>query len=239
MIDLRLGNCLDIIKTIPNNSIDCIITDPPYKIIQGGCTNKAVRFKGTTHADLKNGEIFKNNDIKFAEWLKYAFDVLKDKSHCIIMTNDRNLEELLTESRKAKFKLLNILVWKKSKHSPNRYYMKNAEFLVLLRKGGAKNINDMGTRQVLEYNNVDSKTHPTEKPVDLLTKLVENSTNENETVLDMFMGTGSCAVACRNANRNFIGIEMDAKYYDIAKKRVEEKKEEKLNEQKTLFELES
>ena len=142
MIDLKQGNTLKLIKQVEDSSIDFILTDPPYKIIQGGCTNKAVRFKGTTHDDLKNGELFKNNDIKFSDWLTDAFRVLKDGSHCIVMTNDRNLEQLLTDSRKAKFKLLNILVWKKSKHSPNRYYMKNAEFLVLLRKGKAKNIND-------------------------------------------------------------------------------------------------
>jgi len=224
MIDLQKGNTLELVKKLADESIDFILTDPPYKIIQGGCTNKAVRFKGTKHEDLKNGELFKNNDIKFSDWLTDAFRVLKDSSHCIVMTNDRNLEQLLTDSRKAKFKLLNILVWKKSKHSPNRYYMKNAEFLVLLRKGKAKNINDMGTRQVLEFDNVKTKTHPTEKPVELLTKLIENSTTENETVLDLFMGTGSCAIACRNTNRSFIGFELDDNYFNIAKKRVEEKR---------------
>lgn len=234
MIDLQKGNTLELIKQVQNESIDFILTDPPYKIIQGGCTNKAVRFKGTTHEDLKNGELFKNNDIKFSDWLNDAFRVLKNGSHCIVMTNDRNLEQLLTDSRKAKFKLLNILIWKKSKHSPNRYYMKNAEFLVLLRKGSAKNINDMGTRQVLEFDNVKTKTHPTEKPVELLTKLIENSTNENEIVLDLFMGTGSCAVASKNTNRRFIGFELDDNYYNIAKKRVE-KKEEKTNKQLPLF----
>lgn len=223
MIKLIKGDCLEKMKEIESGSIDLILTDPPYKIIQGGCTNKAVRFKGTTHDDLKNGELFKNNNIKFSDWLSEAFRVLKNGSHCIVMTNDRNLEQLLTDSRKAKFKLLNILIWKKSKHSPNRYYMKNAEFLVLLRKGIAKNINDMGTRQVLEYDNVKYKTHPTEKPVDLLTKLIENSTNQNETVLDMFMGSGSTGVACVNTNRKFIGIELDDNYFEIAEKRINEK----------------
>ena len=214
------GDCLEIMKLIPDKSIDAIITDPPYKIIQGGCTNKAVRFKGATKDGLKNGKLFKNNDIKFSDWLDDSFRVLKDGSHCIVMTNDRNLEQLLTDSRNAKFKLLNILVWKKSKHSPNRYYMKNAEFLVLLRKGKAKNINDMGTKQVLEFNNVKTKTHPTEKPVALLTKLIENSTNENEIVLDLFMGTGSTGVACCNTNRDFIGIELDKDYFKIAEQRI-------------------
>tara|TARA_R110002074_G_scaffold189692_1_gene355571 strand:+ start:1368 stop:2042 length:675 start_codon:yes stop_codon:yes gene_type:complete len=221
-MNLYKGDCLEVMKTIESGSIDAIITDPPYKIIQGGCTNKAVRLKGTTHEDLKNGALFKHNDIKFSDWLNDAFRVLKNGSHCIVMTNDRNLEQLLTDSRKAKFKLLNILVWKKSKHSPNRYYMKNAEFLVLLRKGSAKNINDMGTRQVLEFDNVKTKTHPTEKPVELLTKLIENSTNENEIVLDLFMGTGSTGVAAKNLNRNFIGIEQDDKYFEIAKQRINE-----------------
>lgn len=220
MIDLIHGDCLDEMQRIPDKSIDLVVTDPPYKIVQGGCTNKAVRFKGASSAEIQKGTLFKHNDIEFIDWLPSVYRVLKDGSHCYIMCNDRNLRDLLSACEKVGFKLLNILVWGKSKHSPNRYYMKNCEFIVFLRKGFAKNINDLGTKQLLMVDNVDSKLHPSEKPVRLMQILVENSSNEQELVLDPFMGSCSVGYACMETNRNFIGIELDDTYFEIAQERV-------------------
>lgn len=221
------GDCLEIMDKLIENGVkvDCFVTDPPYKLIQGGCTNHAVKLKGANLDDLKNGSIFSNNTIKFSEWLPKVYSILKENSHCYIMCNDRNLQELLNESIKVGFRLLNILTWKKSKHSPNRYYLKNAEFIVFLRKGKAKNINNMGTKQVLEVDNVDNKLHPSEKPIDLLKILIENSSQKSEIILDCFMGSGSTCIACQNTNRNFIGIELDEKYYKIARDRIKQLRE--------------
>lgn len=221
MIDLRQGDCLELMKDIPDESIDLIVTDPPYKIVQGGCTNKAVRLKGSNQEQLKKGTLFNNNSIKFNEWIPEVYRVLKNNSHCYIMSNDRNINELLNICEKVGFKLLNILVWGKSKHSPNRYYLKNCEFIVFLRKGKAKNINNMGTKQLLLIDNVENKNHPSEKPIKLMEILIKNSSNEQDKVLDPFMGSGSTGVACVNTNRNFIGIELDEKYFNIAKERIE------------------
>lgn len=220
-IKLIHGDCLDVLKQIPNESIDCVVTDPPYKIVKGGCTNKAVRYSGTSHDELKNGTIFKNNEIQFSDWIPVLYNKVKDGSHVYIMCNDRNMRELLNVAYESGFKLLNILTWKKSKHNPNRYYLKNSEFIVMLRKGKAVNINNMGTYQVLEVNNVEKKQHPSDKPVDLMQILVENSSQEDDVVLDLFMGAGSTGVACAKTNRRFIGIEIDEKYFKIAKNRIE------------------
>ena len=81
----------------------------------------------------------------------------------------------------------------------------------------------------------DGKSHPTQKPVLLMEYLIKTYTNENETVLDFTMGSGTTGVACVNTNRNFIGIEKDENYFNIAKKRVAEKRKEKDNEEPTLF----
>ena len=220
MIDLRQGDCLELMKYIPDESIDLLVTDPPYKIVQGGCTNKAVRLKGSNQEQLKKGTLFNNNSIKFNEWIPEVYRVLKNNSHCYIMSNDRNINELLNICEKVGFKLLNILVWGKSKHSPNRYYLKNCEFIVFLRKGKAKNINNMGTKQLLLIDNVENKNHPSEKPIKLMEILIKNSSNEHDKLLDPFMGSGSTGVACVNTNRNFIGIELDENYFNIAKERI-------------------
>jgi site-specific DNA-methyltransferase (adenine-specific) len=205
-------------KGIKDNSIDLIVTDPPYKIIAGGSTNKAVTLKGAN--GMASGNIFEINKIKFADWLPDLYRVLKDGSHCYIMVNDRNMLEMLTECKKAKFKLLNILTWKKTRHTPNRYYLKNSEFIVLLRKGKAKNINNMGSFQVLEIDNVKTKSHPSEKPIELMKIFIENSSLKGEIVLDPFAGSGSTLLACLNIDRNFIGFELDKQYYELALERI-------------------
>jgi site-specific DNA-methyltransferase (adenine-specific) len=76
-------------------------------------------------------------------------------------------------------------------------------------------------RNIIKFNRDKNKIHPTQKPVALLEYLIKTYTNENDTVLDFTMGSGSTGVACKNLNRNFIGIEKDDKYFDIAKQRIE------------------
>lgn len=125
------------------------------------------------------------------------------------------------------FKFQNIIIWNKGNATPNRYYLNAYEMILMLRKGNAKNINNMGTRNILDIKNIrGNKTHPTEKPVELNEIFIQNSSNKGEIILDPFMGTGSCGVACEKLGRNFIGIEIDKKYYDIAEKRINAKAEE-------------
>lgn len=224
-IDLRKGDCLEVMKTIPDNSIDLVVTDCPYKIVQGGCTNKAVILKCSTEQQLKKGTLFKENDIEFKDWLPDLYRILKQDTHCYIMINARNLKQLQQEAEKAGFKFQNILVWKKNNATPNRYYLNNCEFILMLRKGKAKNINNMGTKNVLEIPNIiGNKKHPTEKPVELMKILIENSSNEGNIVIDPFMGVGATGIACKELKRNFIGIELDETYFNIAKDRIEKKK---------------
>ena len=197
MIDLRQGDCLEILKTIPDKSIDLIVTDCPYHIVSGGCTNIKRddepsgifnRRNAFTQKNAKSGKLFDNNDIEFEDWLPDLYRILKDNTHCYIMINARNLKKLQQEAEKVGFKFQNLLVWKKNNATPNRYYLNNCEFILMLRKGKAKNINNMGTKNVLEIPNIiGNKRHPTEKPVDLMKILIENSSNEGDVVIDPFM----------------------------------------------------
>ena len=92
----------------------------------------------------------------------------------------------------------------------------------MLRKGVAKNINNMGTSNILRVPNImRNKNHPTEKPVELMKILIKNSTKKSEIVLDPFMGSGSTGVAAKQLNRKFIGFEIDETYYKLAKERIE------------------
>ena len=98
--------------------------------------------------------------------------------------------------------------------------MKNCEYVLFLRKGKAKWIKDIGgSKTVHQFNNIiGNKAHPTEKPADLLKFYVENSSDGEDC---MTLGSGSCGLACVNTNRNFIGIELDEGYFNIAKERIE------------------
>ena len=168
-----------------------------------------------------DGKYFEHNDIKCEDWFPELYRVLKQDSHCYIMTNTINLETYLRVSRETGFQLHNVLVWRKNNATPNRWYMKNAEYILFLRKGKAKKINKLGSKTVHEINNIiGNKNHPTEKPVKLMELYIENSSKVNDIVLDPFMGTGATGVACKNLGRQFIGIEIDNHYYEIAKQRI-------------------
>lgn len=233
MITIKEGDCLELMKELDDESIDLVITDPPYKIVQGGCSSKEATINpmggmmgkySSDNIDLvKKGKIFVHNDIEFKEWLPHIYRVLKEESHCYIMINGRNLNKLQYQCEKVGFMYQNLLVWDKGNATPNRWYMQKCEFILMLRKGKAKNINNLGTTTLISTPNIKrgTKTHPTEKPRELMKILIENSSLEGETILDPFVGVGNIALECRELNRNFIGYELDENYFNIAKERLD------------------
>lgn len=227
-IQLYNGDCLELITEIPSNSIDLIITDPPYKTIKGG--NKSAKWVsryGGSILSKNDGKIFNFNNVNNEKWIKEAYRVLKNGSHFYIMTNLINLFEFKKLAEKAGFKLHNLLVWEKNTCTANRWYMKNCEYILFFRKGKAKSINNASTKTVHQFDNiVGKKLHPTEKPVELMKLYIENSSEIGEIVLDPFMGSGSTGIACVSADRSFIGYELDEGYFKIAKERIENVKKE-------------
>lgn len=224
-------DALNTLKLIKDETIDLVVTDCPYKIVQGGCTNIELKNeprgilskRRLSLEDVKAGKIFKHNDIEFSEWLPEVYRVLKEGTHCYIMINARNLCSLQTEAERVGFKFQQLIVWNKGNSVPNKYYLNSHELILMLRKGPAKNINNMGTKNVLSIQNkIGNRTHPTEKPVALMEILINNSSNEGDIVLDPFMGTGSTGIAAVKNNRRFIGIELDKQYFDIAQQRIEQ-----------------
>lgn len=248
-------NCLVGMSDIPNESIDCVVTDTPYKIVGGGCSphggnpkgilNREREYvvgergnkiqKGTKHVSLcgifddradvvRAGKLFQHNDIQPSEWLPDVYRVLKQSTHCYIMVNARNLKDLQVEAEKVGFVFQQLLVWKKDNCVMNKYYMNQLEFILMLRKGAAKNVNDMGISNCLSCPNIIGKGeqhHPTQKPVALMEVLIRQSSNEGDIVLDPFAGGGSTLIAAKRLNRRYIGFEIDKQYYDMAVKRLE------------------
>lgn len=218
-------NCLDVFKTIPDESIDLIATDPPYPVTAYGNA-------GTSGGMLRNrktmqGKIFDYNNINVNQYAHEFFRVLKDGSHCYVMTNHINLIEMLNTFTNVGFHFIKSLIWDKGNKIMGQFYMSQFEYILFFRKGFGKKINNCGTSDILSIPNDKTKAsdgsnyHDTEKPVELFKILIENSTQKGEVVMDPFMGIGGCGVACKQSGRSFIGCEIDKKYFDVAKNRIE------------------
>lgn len=243
MIDLRQGDCLEVMKDIPNKSIDMILCDLPYGTT--ACKwdniipfeplweqyNRIIKDNGAIV--LFGSEPFSSN-IRVSNLKAYKYDWVWNKK---LAGNG-----ILAKKQPLKIHE-NILVFNTTKYYPQ---MKKGKYRRKMTGGLNTNkthiLNNSKTIQPEYENNLyypksiqdfsianlrKGRLHPTQKPVDLLEYLIKTYTNENEVVLDNCMGSGSTGVACVNTNRNFMGIELDEKYFEIAKERIEKAVEDK------------
>ena len=192
---------------------DLLVTDPPYKTITGGDSDgkNSVRPKGMLGGNRKLFDY--QTELKPSDWMSKVYAALKDNTQAYIFTNVLNLEEMLAAARSVGFKLHNVLVWEKNNCTPSQYYMKNCEYILFLRKGKAKYVNNIGaSKTVHQFANVRGKRHPCEKPVDLLRFYIENSSIPGDIVLDPFAGCGSTMEAALSCGRNFVGFEINPQW---------------------------
>lgn len=228
MSQIKLYNqdCIDGTKTLADNSIDLIVTDPPYPTTaRGNAGNSGGMLQKKIN---RQGRVFTHNNIDVSEYAGEFYRILKEQTHCYVMTNHVNLYKMLTAFQDAGFKFTKCLIWDKGNKIMGQYYMSQFEYILFFRKGKAKKINHCGTSDILSISNkktkgVDGKNlHDTEKPVELMKTLIENSSNVEDLVLDPFVGIGASALACLESDRNFIGFELDKDYYDISLNRIEQ-----------------
>lgn len=218
------GGCLEYMRTLENESIDLIVTDPPYPTTSRGHAGNS---GGMLQKEInKRGKVFEHNNIDCTEYAPEFYRVLKDGSHCYVMTNHINLIKMLNVFTDCGFHFIKSLIWNKGNKIMGQYYMSQFEYILFFRKGYGKKINNCGTADILSVPNKKTKDangkniHDTEKPVELMKILIENSTQKGDIVLDPFVGVGATALACIESERDYIGIELDENYYNIAKERV-------------------
>lgn len=222
-IQLYKGDCLEVMKQIPDKSVDCVVMDPPYKILGNGFSCPAGR--------LKNRDIFQNDIQKMKDG--FSFDLLFElkrvlkKWNCYIYCNKDLLFDLVVWFKNNTTTNMDILVEHINNPTPFcNTYLNDIDYILFVRESGVKingTYHDKIKVRSKNTNKEDKKKygHPTPKYVSLVEQYVRNSTNENDTILDPFMGSGTTGVACKRLNRNFIGIELDDKYFEIAKNRIE------------------
>lgn len=220
MINLMLGDCLERMKEIPDGSVDLILTDPPYLMTKQGKSCRPNYMKSGMSDNLFEGKLPNTT-----EWMKLCYEKLKEDSHFYVFTNTNSLQDFLNTATKQGFKLHNVISMIKDTKMPNRWYLKYTEIVLFFRKGNAVPINDMTSRDyefVIMPTQKNGKVHISQKPLEFVEKLIMNSSKKGQLILDPFMGSGTTGVACVNTNRNFIGIEMDENYFNIATKRIKE-----------------
>ena len=243
MIDVTLyfGDCLEEMKKIPDNSIDCIICDLPY-----GTTSckwdvlipfdklwfEYNRIAKETAPILLFGIEPFSSYIRMSNIKDFRYDLYWHKTLC---------SNFMMGKRQPFFKVETISVFYKKTPTYNPIMRQGKPYEVkeshIAQKGMQQkycfdkksDIKNEGTRypdNLLEFNSLGSgKLHPTQKPLDLLEYLIKTYTNENDIVLDNCMGSGTTGEACINLERNFIGIEKDKEYFEIAEKRLLKKGE--------------
>ena len=210
------GDCLELMKELPSGSVDLVLTDPPYGM------DFQSHFRKEMYSKIGNDKVL--------DWLESyvdeCFRILKDNTAVYFFCSWHNVD-IFKQAIEKKFKIKNILIWEKNNTSMGDLkgsYAPKYEMIIFAHKG-RKLLNGFRYADVIKANRTGNKLHPTEKPVDLLELFIKNSSDENAIVFDGFMGSGSTGVACVNTNRDFIGIELDENYFNIAKKRIEEAKE--------------
>lgn len=229
MCDYKIfkGDCLNILKTFPDNCIDLITADPPYQIDNikgGGSINKAEKFKNLKQ--LEKCGIINGYNIEFHA--KEFVRVMKD-INIYFWCNKKQIYDYL-KIFIGKYKCtFNILFWGKTNPIPtySNKYMTDCEYLLHFRKGKGKcfpqTYEYAKTYYISPLNSKDKAKykHPTVKPLDFTQKIIRNSSRENQVILDPFMGSGTSIVAALLENRKAIGIEINEEYFNIAKKRIE------------------
>ena len=206
-------DCLEGMKRIPDKSVDMIATDPPYCV---GVSSNGIK---SSFADLNMLRPFWEQC--FSEWRR----ILKDGGHVYSMTDWRTYPLVMPLFQKY-FAMRNLIVWDIEWFKLGNYYRYSHELIMFGTAGKSERHfsnteMDIWRIRFINYT-LPAKRHQAEKPVELMEKMIRNSSREGDTVLDSFMGSGTTGVACVNLNRKFIGFELDEKYFEIAKKRIDD-----------------
>ena len=240
------GNCIKVMKELKASSVNLVLADPPYNV---SGKSKLDLVKNTTGGPWykmdENWDIFKDfrEFQKFSkDWITEADRVLVDSGSMMICCTYHGLGEILISLKELDYKILNVIIWKKTNPMPNvtkRTLTHSTEYVVWAAKSKGwtfnymymkKYANNKQLRDVWEFplcqgsERIKGKSgraaHPTQKPLELTRRLIEMASIKGDIVLDPFIGTGTTAVAAKELKRKWYGIETNPEYVKIAKKRI-------------------
>lgn len=205
---------MDVMKSISKQRL--LLTDIPYDGVNR--ISNGIRNINKSRADVLTFNI--------QEWLELIYD---KADIFIIFCGKNQMSEIFTWFNNKSLNnqgTVRQLVWCKTNPSPMNgeyVYLSSTENAIWFKKKGTGKLNSKCKKAYFNYPTGSSKYHPTEKNHKLLEELIKDNTNENDTVIDCCMGSGSTGIICKELNRNFIGIEINDNYFNIAKQRIGEK----------------
>jgi site-specific DNA-methyltransferase (adenine-specific) len=224
-INLMFGDCLDRLKDIPSGSVDLIITDPPYDIknTKAGGKSKLAKSMQVMNDQILEAGITRGFNVLILDELVRVCKGINIYLFCNKSQLPMYIDYFVTHLGCS----FDLIKWVKTNAMPtfNNKYLSDTEYCFYARKKGycnPSNYDDTSTLYHAPINQKDKKIygHPTIKPVELLERLIRNSSKPVDIILDPFMGSGSTGVACINNGRKFIGVELDPTYYGIACNRI-------------------
>ena len=211
------GDCLESMKDIPDMSVDLVLTDPPY----------GIDFQSAWRIDKTQWKPKIANDKEpFVDWIPNAFRITKDNG-CLLCFCRWDVQERFKQAiEKAGFEIKSQIIWDKVIHGMGDLkasFAPQHEVIWFATKGDFIFPN-MRPSTILRFKRVDAEKliHPNEKPIELIEYLISVTTKPNDVVADFFMGSGVTAEASCILDRNFIGTELEGKYCDIARQRLEQ-----------------
>ena len=216
-------DCIGGMNGIPSESVDLIVTDPPYLI-----SYKTNHRKNKDHKFTK--EIANdNNPSVISKYIEECYRILKNDSAMYMFCGFDKVDFFKKELEKY-FKVKNMIVWVKNNHTAGdlkAQFGKKYELVFLVNKGRAL-FNGKRLTDVWEFDRVvgNNQLHQNQKPLELIEQCITKHSNVGDVVFDGFIGSGTTAIACLNTNRNYIGFELDKGYFDIANDRIDKHKRE-------------
>lgn len=206
-VTLYLGDCLEVLPKL--GKVDAVITDPPYEIVAAGGGI------GRSRRDLQETEGF--TDCGFDYRILDQFDCW------VCFGTLRQVPKLIDAAGTRRWMLV---TWNKQNPCPlvNKNYLPDTEYIIHAWRNGRLfgEFSDKARYIVHPLGNKEHGEHPNEKPMKVMAKMVNLASTAGDTVLDMYMGSGTTGVACVRSGRKFIGIEKEPKYFDIACKRIDQ-----------------
>lgn len=233
---IALGDCEKLMSKIPDNSVDLILTDPPFNL------GNFMHSRGTNLKKMRENQFAYAgwDDLDYEDWIikmeKFFYHsnrVLKKRGSMICFMSLMKIESLIKIAEKNNFYYKTVGIWHKTNPMPrnmNLHFVNSTEAWIYLISDAntgtfnnkSKLFHDFFESSLTPSSEKKFGKHPTQKPLSILNHFVEILTNEGDVVCDPFMGSGSTGVSCEINNREFIGIELDANYFDIAKNRIKE-----------------